>query len=105
MGNQIMDAKITKAKLAQAVVLIKEAKKEIEGAALNGQKIAIDDHRAIKDLLLISGNDVATMDSYIGSYRKMHPSAKNFHSECLVCEELIDGFHMHSKEEVENVIK
>ncbi len=73
-----MDISKTKANLGKAIVHAKAARQEIEGAIQGGYLPKADDLHALKDLVLILGNDVASADSFLGSYQRIGFSSERF---------------------------
>ncbi len=73
-----MDISKTKADLAVAIVHAKKARQSIESAITGGYLPKADDLHALKDLVLILGNDVASADSFLGSYQRIGFGSERF---------------------------
>jgi len=71
--------KEAKANLARAIVHAKIARQIIELVTKEGRMMLKDEEfHQLKDLALIVGNDVATIDSYLGSYGRMSFGSERF---------------------------
>jgi len=74
-----MNISIVKADLAASILSLKKAKIAIEFATREGRLLLdLDDYHELKELALILGADVATIESHLGSYGRMFPASKKF---------------------------
>lgn len=73
-----MDIKQTKATLGKAIILAKMVRMEIESAVNQSQMPKAEELHDLKDMILILGNDVATADSYLGTYKRLGFGSERF---------------------------